>query len=92
MNELLHNIKNVQVSPVYTVGIESLGTPGKICINVLNEAKERWKNLQKASNYRLDILIKCQQKVRFYFHHLHFQNYRKQKDCVCKSLGTLQNL
>ncbi|CAI9619281.1 unnamed protein product [Staurois parvus] len=31
-------------------------------------------------------------KVRFYFHHLHFQNNRKQKNGVCKSLGTLQNL
>ncbi|CAI9618505.1 unnamed protein product, partial [Staurois parvus] len=37
----------------------------KICINVHKEAKERWKNLQKASNYRLDILIICQQKLDF---------------------------
>jgi hypothetical protein len=29
------------------------------------EAKERWKNLQKASNYRLDILIICQKKLDF---------------------------
>ncbi|CAI9583165.1 unnamed protein product, partial [Staurois parvus] len=36
-----------------------------MCINVHKEAKERWKILQKASNYRLDILIICQQKLDF---------------------------
>ena len=54
----------------------------KMCINVHNEAKKRWKNLHKASNYKLDILILCQKKLDF--HHLHFQNDRKQKMASAK--------
>ena len=56
----------------------------KMCINVHNEAKERWKNLRKASNYRLDISYNMSKKVWFYFHHLYFQNDRKQKNGICK--------
>lgn len=40
-----------------TVGLK---TTGKVCIKVHQKAEERWTNIQKASDYRGDILIKWQ--------------------------------
>ena len=56
---------SLNTSNIIQWGSEVWAPQVKICINVHNEAKERWKNLQKASNYRLDILIICQKKLDF---------------------------
>ena len=71
-----------------------------------NEAKERWKKSPKGIKLQIRHSYNMSKKVRFYFHHLHFQNYRKQKsgeivrareiilalDLLCKTPFTLERI